>query len=155
LAASSSAPATPKGTAAVGRAQQLDPQSAEARDALDKLRRGIALSVPERPPVPGAAEEQRNLAALAAFEAESPTPSPSSNGVDHHDNPLDDALELALGRLAELLFDEDAELAKPGSMGALTAAPASSAATAPAGPWPRGTWARPSPATAPASTLPL
>lgn len=114
---------TEKAAAAVSRAQQLDPQSAEARDALDKLRRGVPLTVPERPPVPGAAEELRNVAALAAFEAESPAPSASSNGVDHHDNPLDDALELALGRLAELLFDEDTELAKkpgPGSMGALT-----------------------------------
>jgi len=112
---------TEKATAAVSRAQQLDPQSEAARDALDKLRRGVALSVPERPPVPGAAEELRNVAALAAFDAETPSPTPGTNGVDHHDNPLDDALEHALGRLAELLFDEDAELAKkPGSMGALT-----------------------------------
>jgi tetratricopeptide (TPR) repeat protein len=112
---------TEKATAAVTRAQQLDPQSAEAREALDKLRRGIALSVPERPPLPGAAEEQRNLAALAAFDNAGSPAELGRNGFDHHADPLEDALEPALGRLAELLFEEDAELAKkPDSMGALT-----------------------------------
>ncbi|MCC7361747.1 MAG: tetratricopeptide repeat protein [Anaerolineales bacterium] len=112
---------TEKATAAVTRALQLDPQSAEGRDALDRLRRGVALAVPERPTLPEAASGPAGPAGPAAPEADSGgTP---ADGVDHHANPLEDALEPALGRLAELLFEEDLELAKkPGSMGALTRA---------------------------------
>src|SRR6266849_9202307 len=40
---------TEKATAAANRALQLDPKSSEARDALDKLRRGVPLPLPERP----------------------------------------------------------------------------------------------------------
>ena len=38
-----------KATAAASRAQQIDPKSNEAREALDRLRRGVALPMLERP----------------------------------------------------------------------------------------------------------
>lgn len=108
-----------KATAAVNRALQLDPKSIEARDALDKLRRGVPLPLPERPkPGTGALKpfSQEGLPALPAAGSEH-----AGKPGDVNASPLSDAQERALGQLAEMVFDEDAELAKKsGSVDALT-----------------------------------
>ncbi len=111
-----------KALAAVNRALQLDPQSAEARHALDKLRRGVPLPLPERPA--GAAPARPIGAdALAGLDELDFVPPAGPNGADHHESPLADAQEHALGRLAELLFEEDTELAKKaGGLDVLTRA---------------------------------
>jgi tetratricopeptide (TPR) repeat protein len=108
---------TEKATAAATRAQQLDPNSTEARDALDKLRRGIPLPVPERP----------KTDILSPFGGEAVAAMQESElKAEAHDSaggasPLLGAEEEALGQLAELLFEEDAEIAKKsGSVDALT-----------------------------------
>jgi tetratricopeptide (TPR) repeat protein len=110
---------TEKATAAANRALQLDPKSSEARDALDKLRRGVPLPLPERPKaatgelMPFGAE---GLAALQGAGAE-----PAAKVGDTKASPLSDAQRQALGQLAEMLFEEDAELAKKSvSVDALT-----------------------------------
>jgi len=108
---------TEKAAAAAGRALQLDAKSIEARDALDKLRRGVPLPVPER----------ARPEAPKPFGDEAPR-GPDDNGqaaaskpADKNASPLTDAQDHALGELAEMLFEEDAELAKKsGSVDALT-----------------------------------
>jgi tetratricopeptide (TPR) repeat protein len=110
-----------KAVAAATRAQQLDPQSAEARDALEKLRRGIALSLPERARAAAGAPRPIGAEGFAPRDALQPAPRPADNGAVHGDSPLADAQERALGRLAEMLFEEDTELAKKvGGMNVLT-----------------------------------
>ncbi len=110
---------TEKATAAANRAQQLDPKSTEARDALDKLRRGVPLPVPERPK-PGSGTPapfgDEGLAALRGGAPEGEAREGAKNA-----SPLTTAQDEALGQLAEMLFEEDAELArKSGSVDALT-----------------------------------
>jgi len=110
---------TEKAAAAANRALQLDPSSVEARDALDKLRRGVPLPVPERPK-----DSPGGLAPLGS-QAMAPLPASAPDSDGHGPaggaSPLKGAEEQALGQLAELLFEEDAELAKKsGSVDALT-----------------------------------
>lgn len=115
---------TEKATAAATRAQQLDAQSPEARDALDRLRRGVAIPVVERPHAAGARLANGSPFERSPFEPP-PEPAPTTrtggeNGAGRTDSPLTAALDLAMGQLAELLFEEDAELSKSvGSMGPL------------------------------------
>src|SRR5262249_55085752 len=109
---------TEKATAAATRAQQLDTKSVEARDALDRLRRGVPLPLPERPkPGTGALKP---FADVMPGSLSADGTGPSKPG-DQHASPLTAAQEDALGQLAEMLFEEDAELAKKsGSVDALT-----------------------------------
>ncbi len=96
-----------KALAAAGRAQQLDPQSPDARDALDRLHRGQPLPLPER--------VQPAASSAAQVEPES-----AAGGASQRTSPLTAALDVALGRLAEMMFEEDADLSKSvGSMGPL------------------------------------
>src|SRR5205085_2785313 len=84
-----SARAAAKATAAASRALQLDAKSAEARDALDRLRRGAPLPVPERPK-PG-------TGMLKPFGDEPPSglqdngPKASEKPADKNASPLTDA----------------------------------------------------------------
>jgi tetratricopeptide (TPR) repeat protein len=110
---------TEKANAAVSRAQQLDPQSTEARDALDRLRRGVPLPMPER--------AKAGTGTLNPFDEHLPgsmqtaEPAAADKPADKNASPLTAALDQALGQLAEMLFEEDAELAKKsGSVDALT-----------------------------------
>jgi tetratricopeptide (TPR) repeat protein len=110
---------TEKANAAANRALQLDPKSIEAHDALDKLRRGVPLPVPERP--------KTGMGNLKPFGSEVMAPlqvaalEPAAKESAKNASPLTDAQAQALGQLAEMLFEEDAELAKKsGSVDALT-----------------------------------
>jgi tetratricopeptide (TPR) repeat protein len=101
-----------KALAAANRALQLEPQSTEAREAIEKLRRGVALVTNNRPRGPLGPLRPIGAEAFADLEDLETIPTPGANGVEHHDSPLADAQEQALGSLAELLFEEDSELAK-------------------------------------------
>jgi tetratricopeptide (TPR) repeat protein len=98
-------------------ALQLDPQSAAARDALDKLRKGVALPV-TRGTGPlgrstGRLSSTAQLAAFAAVEAEASAVRSAS--------PIAVAQEAALAKLAEMLFEEDTDTSKTSaSIGAIT-----------------------------------
>jgi tetratricopeptide (TPR) repeat protein len=114
-----------KALAAATRAQQLDPQSTEARDAMDRLRRGVPLPLPDRPKVATGPLKPLGAASFAALDKleEDPLAAPeaSNNRRDMADSPLASAQQEALSRLAELMFEEDAELAKKvGGMDVLT-----------------------------------
>ena len=110
---------TEKATLAASHALQLDTKSVEARDALDRLRRGAALPLPER--------VKPGTGALKPFGDEIPG-ALSGDGAaaarkpgDKNASPLTVAQDAALSQLAEMLFEEDAELAKKsGSVDALT-----------------------------------
>jgi len=108
-----------KAAAAAGRALELDPKSTEARDALDKLRRGMPLPIPER--------AKPSALVLKPFGDEAPRlldgdeSGASEKRANNNASPLTEAQDQALGELAEMLFEEDAELArKSGSVDALT-----------------------------------
>jgi len=104
-----------KASQAIARAQQLEPQSQEARAALDKLRKGVALPVPERTkvstdslrvmtgplrmPETPSADQMKAAAALSAKDA----------------SPLASAKDVALGELAEVLFEADTDTSKTSS----------------------------------------
>jgi tetratricopeptide (TPR) repeat protein len=110
---------TEKATAAVNRALQLDPQSPEGRDALDKLRRGLPLPIPERPKAVTGPLRPFSSEAFAA--PDDPALQPDAKATAKHASPLADAQDEALSQLADMLFEEDAELArKSGSVDALT-----------------------------------
>ena len=87
-----------KAGAAVTRAQQLEPQSNEARDAFDKLRRGIQLPVLVQP----APSTDQPFDQAAAF-AEGGDGAPLAAGANGSASPLADLLETALSQLALLL----------------------------------------------------
>ncbi|MEP7359295.1 MAG: tetratricopeptide repeat protein, partial [Anaerolineales bacterium] len=107
---------TEKAAAAINRALTLEPQSNEAREALDKLRRGVPLPLTPRAVVIDSAPFDKSL---LDFGDDAPAAQPA--GAGGPPSPLADLLEPALGQLAELLFEEDAELAKrSGSVDALT-----------------------------------
>lgn len=112
-----------KALAAANRSLQLDPQSSEAREALDKLRRGVPLPLPERPKTVDGAGRPMDANAWAALDGlleTDPLAEPSQANADQADSPLASAQALALGQLADLMFEEDAELAKKvGGMEAL------------------------------------
>ena len=108
-----------KATAAVNRALQLDPQSVEGRDALDKLRRGLPLPIPNRPKT--TTGPLRPFSAEAFAAPDDPALQPEAKATAKHASPLADTQDEALGQLADMLFEEDAELArKSGSVDALT-----------------------------------
>jgi tetratricopeptide (TPR) repeat protein len=107
---------TEKAMAAATRAQQLDPASVEAREALDRLRRGVALPVLERPRPRGGT---RPFA--APVEPAAPASGAAANGTDRASSPLTQAVDVAIEQLAQLLFEEDAELSKSvGTVGPLS-----------------------------------
>ena len=104
---------TEKAMAAATRAQQLDPNSTEAREALDRLRRGVALPALERPRTgpPGKPAAEPALAANGTPAAQ----------ADRSTSPLAQAVERAVEQLAEQLFEEDLELSKSvGTVGPLS-----------------------------------
>lgn len=104
---------TDKAMAAATRAQQLDPEAPEAREALDRLRRGVALPALERARAPGGSP--------FAAPVEPAAPASGGNGTGRAASPLTQAVDLAIAQLAELLFEEDAELSKSvGTVGALS-----------------------------------
>jgi tetratricopeptide (TPR) repeat protein len=110
---------TEKATAAVNRAVELDPQSTKGRDALDKLRRGLPLPVPPRPKTLTGSLRPFGAEAFAALD--DPAMLPEAKATAKHASPLADAQGEALSQLADMLFEEDAELArKSGSVDALT-----------------------------------
>lgn len=105
-----------KANQALNRATQLDPQSPEARDALDKLRRGQPLPIPERP---------RTLTGtLKPFGASDFGSPPEPEPVHTHEkrsSPMDAAQEKATELLADMLFDTDTDTSRTaGSISALT-----------------------------------
>lgn len=103
-----------KAIAAATRAQQLDPESVAAREALDRLRRGLAISVPDRVQPAGSP---------APFQATAPAPADANGakGLGGSSSPLGEANDIAVEQLAELLFEEDAELSKSvGTVGPLS-----------------------------------
>jgi tetratricopeptide (TPR) repeat protein len=108
-----------KAAQAVNRALQLDPQSADVRDAMDKLRKGLAIPVAARPR-PVGVTGMLGGAAPAAFGAQvSPflTEDESGGGAPPHKraSPLAASVEVALEHLAEMMFEEDADTSKAGS----------------------------------------
>jgi len=123
-----------KGTQAVNRALQLAPNSAEARDALDKLRKGIALPVLSKVGLAAQAPRQTGMldaSALDAFEQRPGTKKVDASIFDFKDESsaqtgkvaslLDQAQDVALEQLAEMMFDEDADTSKTaGSVSAIT-----------------------------------
>ena len=114
---------TDKSMQAAARALQLDPQSLVAREAQDKLRRGVPLPVPERPPTATGAPKPF---AAQDFGAQPAAAEPAltfgaAEASGQRASPLATAQEAALGRLAGLLFEEDTDTSKTsGSVGALT-----------------------------------
>jgi tetratricopeptide (TPR) repeat protein len=105
-----------KALQAANRAQQLEPQSPEARDALDKLRRGVALPIPKRI----ASDQRGGHDFVSADQLEALSEVESSSGAAKVASPLAAAMDTALGELAELVFEDDADTSKlAGSMGAL------------------------------------
>lgn len=106
-----------KATQAVAYALQLDPQSPAARDALDKLRKGVALPVTRGTgPLGRSTGRISSTAQLASFvEAQTAT------GAVRPASPIAAAQEAALAKLAEMLFEEDTDTSKTSaSMGAIT-----------------------------------
>lgn len=111
---------TDKAMAAATRAQQLDPEAPEAREALDRLRRGVALPVLERQRLTGARAAGASPFA-AVVEPATPVSANGGNGTGRSSSPLTQAMDLAAEQLAELLFEEDAELSKSvGTVGPLS-----------------------------------
>ncbi len=126
-----------KAAQAVAHALQLEPQSQAARDAVDKLRRGMPLASPTR----GAGvvapkdtsmlspDEAQALAASLVSEAvaagqaapdgqRAPGSSELGSGAA---SPVAAAKELALAQLAELLFEQDMDTSKTaGSLGGIS-----------------------------------
>jgi tetratricopeptide (TPR) repeat protein len=120
-----------KAAQAAQRAMQLDPRSTEARDALEKLRRGIALPVPERPkgtgmlatagtgpmtPPPVEPVASKGTSFLRAIESffTPPEAEADADGAagGRPASPIGTAQEAALSQLAEMLFEEDADTTK-------------------------------------------
>ncbi len=93
-----------KALAAVNRALQLDAQSAEAHEALDRLHRGVALPASAGPRL---AAGSAGAAAALAPELEPSAPAPTATG-----SPLEAAQEAALGLLADLVFSQDLDTAQ-------------------------------------------
>ena len=120
-----------KGVQAATRAAQLAPQSPEAREALDKLRKGVPLPVlaqvtASHAPRPGstgmlspsalAALDQKKKVGTSALGAPGDSGRPAKVA-----SPLDGAKEAALAQLAEMMFDEDTDTSKTaGSVSAIT-----------------------------------
>jgi tetratricopeptide (TPR) repeat protein len=106
-----------KAAQAVTYALQLDPQSPAARDALDKLRKGVALPVTRGTgPLGRSTGRLSSTAQLASFvEAQTAT------GAARAASPIAAAQDAALAKLAEMLFEEDTDTSKTSaSMGAIT-----------------------------------
>lgn len=113
-----------KATAALGRAQQLDPNSPQVRDALDRLRRGVSIVLAERPKIttgPLRAGDNGPVLPPELVGAFDPAAANGAHAEAGSASPLAAAQSTALSMLADLLFQEDAELLKPaGGMGVLT-----------------------------------
>ena len=110
---------TEKAAAAANRALQLDPKSNEVRDAMDKLRRGALLALPDRPKADASALKPFGGEAMAALQEAGQ--GPAAKEAAKNASPLSDAQGRALSQLADMLFEEDTELAKKsGSVDALT-----------------------------------
>jgi tetratricopeptide (TPR) repeat protein len=103
-----------KAMQAANRGLQLDPKSAEARDALDKIRKGVALPVPQRPkPTPISPPGMTGM--LSAPQANPFVEEGASAEAAHkRASPLAAAQEVALEQMAEMLFEEDADTSKTG-----------------------------------------
>ncbi len=104
-----------KAAQAVNRGLQLEPKSSEARDALDKLRRGIPIPLPQ--PTKSAAPIGTGMLAPLAVGA-SPFVSEEAAAAEpapHRASPLAAAQAAALEQMAEMLFDEDADTSKTSS----------------------------------------
>jgi tetratricopeptide (TPR) repeat protein len=131
---------THKALQAANRALQLEPQSQAVREALDKLRQGVALPVPDRPRGTGALRLPGMTGMLAAEPEAASAHRPGSTAIlraaedsffaadeaaaspaQKRASPLGAAQEVALAHLAELLFEEDADTSKTaGSVSAIT-----------------------------------
>ena len=102
---------------AVARALQLEPLSPEAKDAVERLQRGQPIQVVSRTGTgplgqSGAMLSRDELSALAqATHAETPGTGELAR-LQTGGSPLVAAKEEALGKLAELLFEEDADTSK-------------------------------------------
>jgi tetratricopeptide (TPR) repeat protein len=110
-----------KAAQAIARAQQLEPQSQEARAALEKLRRGVALPVPER--VKGATGSLRVMTGpLRMPDKPSTDQLKAAEALSAKEaSPLISAKDVALGELAEVLFEADTDTSKTsGSVTALS-----------------------------------
>jgi len=119
-----------KGMQAANRALQLMPQSPEAHDALEKLRKGVPLPVlaqvtASHAPRPGSTG-MLSPGALAALDQKAARTGTSrldkaSARLERVASPLDASREVALAQLAEMLFDEDTDTSKTaGSVAAIT-----------------------------------
>ncbi|MGH2521733.1 MAG: tetratricopeptide repeat protein, partial [Anaerolineales bacterium] len=112
-----------KATQAATYAQQLGPHSPQARDALDKLRRGQSIPVmgragtgPLTKHTTGMLRPAEAREVALAFE-----PEPDTSEAMRRASPLAAGQEVALARLAEMLFEEDTDTSKTAStMGAIT-----------------------------------
>ena len=103
--------------AAASRAQQVDPQAPQPREALERIKQGILLPAGRRA---GAASKPPG----SAFAPIDEHPANGTNGSGPHagqtDSPMHAARSVALGLLAELLFDDQVESGKGStSIGAL------------------------------------
>jgi tetratricopeptide (TPR) repeat protein len=100
-----------KAAQAANRALQLDPKSSEARDALDKLRRGVPLPVAQKAKSVSFGTGMLSPQALQAFAFEEAAAEP----VHKRASPLAAAQAAALEQMAEMLFEEDADAPKGGA----------------------------------------
>jgi tetratricopeptide (TPR) repeat protein len=110
-----------KAVQAANRSLQLEPKSAEGREALDKLRRGIPLPVPQRPPDTGPLGTgmlSPVTSQMPRLDYEETTTTEPAQALA---SPLAVAQEAALTALAEMLFEEDADTSKTaGSVSSIT-----------------------------------
>ncbi len=101
-----------KALQAAGYALKIDPQLPVAREAVEKIKRGQPLPVPELPKAPSAQRPAKPAPAQPAAPEAS---------LGKSATPLDAAREVALARLAEMLFEEDTDTSKTAaSMDAFT-----------------------------------
>jgi tetratricopeptide (TPR) repeat protein len=104
-----------KAMQAAAYAAKLDPHLPLAREAIERLRRGQPIPLPERPKSPtGSLRPATGMLGPLPTLTEEPA-------VVKGANPLAAAREIALGRLAEMLFEEDTDTSKTAaSLGAVT-----------------------------------
>ncbi len=123
-----------KAAQAVSHAQQLEPQSQQVRDTMDRLRRGIPIASPTRGTE---VLKPKSTSMLSKDEAQAlGGPAPASPGTAagsaadplatattaaSGNSPLAASKETALAQLAEMLFEQDMDTSKTvGSLGDIT-----------------------------------
>ena len=104
-----------KAMQAAAYAVKLDPQLPVAREAIERIKRGQPIPLPDRP-------KSATGALRFGTNKLEPLPTISEEVVTvKGTNPLATAREIALGRLAEMLFEEDTDTSKTSaSLGAVT-----------------------------------